>query len=301
MKNRYYIYWFMFLTAVYVGFAVFAPIDPTILQKYHISEARALMLTLTVVVPIVMIWLVALYGLVRFKEYTEVIQEGKEGLAFRDISNGLLYLAFSLPIGGVIGSFVSYLALRHPHLIEEVTIVRNYARMIVPGIGLILLARGASGLTRLLKKSKQNELPHYSLLWAIILTSFFSWLITAKAGSTGGNIIYFLPNWLILLTLVVPYTYTWCRGLFGVFHLLQYRKNVKGVVYKKSLNLLAMGVSMIIILSVLTQLITTLSARLNRLNLTPLLLIVYVLVALNALGYGWVARGARKLKQIEEV
>jgi hypothetical protein len=67
------------------------------------------------------------------------------------------------------------------------------------------------------------------------------------------------------------------------------------------LNLLAKGIGGVILISILIQFLTTASARLNRLNLTPLLIIVYCLLLLYGIAYGFIAVGAKRLKRIEEV
>lgn len=112
---------------------------------------------------------------------------------------------------------------------------------------------------------------------------------------------YYLPNWLIILTLAVPYVYVWCVGINAVRNLNIYKNRVKGLVYKRAIDYLAKGIAVIIVLSIFIQLIAVLSAQLNRLNLTPLLAVIYLLLVLYALGYGLVSRGAKRLKQIEEV
>jgi hypothetical protein len=49
------------------------------------------------------------------------------------------------------------------------------------------------------------------------------------------------------------------------------------------------------------QFLTTITEQLNRLNLAPLLIVLYLLIAFYAVGYALVARGAKKLKKIEDV
>lgn len=291
----------MALTAVYLLFGVLAPIDPNALVKYNITVARAHLLTLTIVIPIIAIWLTALYGLLRFLNYAKIIEGTREGPAFKRISLGITLLGFSLPMSGVVGSILGYFSIKYPGFSVSSTIVRNYVNLILPAAGLLVIDKGATELIGTLKRSNIKTWPPYTLPGIIALSSFYTWLITTRPFGQAGDTGYFLPNWILLTSLAIPYLYVWCRGILAAYKFYVYKRNIKGVLYKRFFDSLSLGIGAIIFLSILTQFLTTLSARLIRLNLTPILLIIYVLVALNALGYGFIARGANRLKQIEEV
>lgn len=301
VKDKHIAILFLLLTTGYVAVALFGPIDPATLSKYSLTLGGARLLTLSIVVPIVAIWMSALYGLLRFREYAKVVEDTKEGKAFKYIALGITLLAFSLPVAGMVSSTLGAIAVRNPGFLVGSIIIKNYINLILPACGLLLLNKGSNELLSTLKRNKAPAWPPFSLPAVIVLSSFYTWCITTRAFGFTGDAGYYLPNWLILATLAVPYLYVWCRGLLSAYRLFVYRRNIRGQVYKNSLTALARGVTTIIVLSILTQLITTISARLSRLNLTPILLIIYVLVALNAVGYGLLAYGAKKLKQIEEV
>lgn len=301
MKNRFYISLFLILTALYIILTFITPTDPAILHKYSITQSQARQLTLTIVVPISAIWMTALYGMIKFRNYAYSIADTKEGKGFRKISHGISVLAFSLPLSATIVAALTYAASKRPTILPEVAVIKNYTNIVLTGIGLLLIAQGSLYLVRLLKKHHDKVRPTFNLFGVIVLACLYTWLIINRPFKSNGASVYFLPDWIILLTIAIPYLYIWCSGMLAVYQLFIYKKNIRGTVYIKSLDYLAKGVATIIFLSIMTQLLVTLTGRLNRLNLTPILLIVYVLVALNALGYGLIARGATKLKQIEEV
>ncbi|MDB5182530.1 MAG: hypothetical protein JWO47_314 [Candidatus Saccharibacteria bacterium] len=300
-RNKLTIYFFLALTLLYVAIVMFSPADPSATAKYHIDQSQIRLLTLTIVVPLVVIWLTALYGSVRIHDYSKVIKDTKEGIAFKLVSRGLLFIAFSLPANAVFGAVLSYFTVKNPNFQSTATILRNYFNIILPAAGLLTINKGASALISTLRKIRPVTWPPLTLPGIIIASSVYTWLITTRPFSAAGDTGYYLPNWIILATLSIPYLYIWCRGILAAVKFFVYKQNIRGVIYKKSLGLLATGIATIIILSVASQILITLSARLNRLNLTPILILVYVLVALNALGFGLVARGAKKLKLIEEV
>ncbi len=298
-KNEKYIWAFVALTGLYFGLYLGLPSDPEALQRYGITQTHARLLGLTIMVPLMAVFYFALYGFLRFREYADSIVKTKEGKGFSYLANSLMVLAFSLPVTSSITAVLNYIAISNPDVLPMATIVKNYIALLFPFITFLLLARGTEELVSSLKTSQ--SIKHFNGIGVIILSCFFTWLITTRPMGSGGEVTYYLPNWLIISTLAVPYLYMWTRGIMAIFNLRLYMQNIKGTVYKHALGYLAKGIVGIVFLSIFIQLVTTLSARLNRLSLTPILFILYILVAMYAVGYGYVARGAKKLKKIEDV
>jgi hypothetical protein len=301
MRNK-YIWSFVFLLTIYVILAFSLPTDPDVLNRYSFSQTEARLLNLTVVVPLLLIYLTALYGFIRFKGYAHSIRDSKEGQPLQIIAKGLMILAFSLPINSVAGSLLSYIKHRHPGFESELTITRNYLTLILALLAIYFIAQGIQRLYETLsKRNKPTSLPIVSILVPTLLASIYTWLTMTRVSDAGITDAYHLPSWILLSTIIIPFSFVWSLGLRAVFQLYDYQQRVKGIVYKQALTYVSIGIGVLVLVSVLLQLLTTLSEQLNRLNLTPLLGIVYVLVILYAIGYGLVARGAKKLKQIEDV
>jgi len=298
VKNEKYLWAFVALVGLYVGLYFALPTDPETLQRYNLSQTSVRLLGLTVVIPLLGVFFATLYGFLKFKDYASSIADTKEGRGFQYLSNGLMVLAFSLPTASIVSSVLNYIALSQPDLLPTATILKNYIALIFPLVTFILLARGAESLVRSVRGNQQKR--HYNGLLLIVLSCLFTWLITTRPHSNGAEVTYYLPNWLVITTLAIPYLYTWSQGIMTISNLRLYRASVGGKVYKRALGYLAQGVTGIVLLSIIGQAITTLSARLDRLSLTPVLIIVYILIILYALGYGLVARGAKQLKKIEE-
>ncbi len=302
MKQKLFSGAFLTFTLVYIVLTVILPTDPAVLARYHITQSRAHMLGLTIAVPIVLIWLFALYGFLKFQEYTVAIQESPEGQSFRYLSHGLMVLIFSLPLLSSVSSVFTYLGYRNSSLIPMLTIIKNYTNLFFPFIAFLLLAKGADGLIKTLHtKSSARTIPKMSLLLSIVLASLYTWLITTRPIGPSGDTAYYLPNALIIITLAIPYLYIWCKGAAAAYQLYIFKTKVKGTIYRQALNSVAFGIAAIIFLSIFLQMIVTLSVRLTSLHLSPLLTLIYILVLLTGIGYGLLARGAKKLKQIEEV
>jgi hypothetical protein len=113
--------------------------------------------------------------------------------------------------------------------------------------------------------------------------------------------VYHMSIWLILATVVAPYVFMWSMGLMAAYETYLYRKKVAGVLYQKSLSLLALGLGWLIVTSILFQFVTTLSARLTQLSIYWILIIIYSLLLVLSVGFILVALGAQELKKIEKV
>lgn len=298
-KNEKYIYWFAAASIIYLAISLSIPSDSDTLTRYDITQTQARLLGLTITLPILAIFSVALYGFIRCKGYADSIRKTPEGPAFAKLATGLMILVFSLPISSSVSSILNYIAMERPSLLNEAAIIRNYISLGFQFTAFVYIARGADLLVNTLNRPALPR-PRFGLLGTITLTSVFTWLIAIRPSTAEGNATYYLPDWLIITTLAIPYLYAWCRVLMALYHIHQYRKFVKGTIYKAALKNLTTGLGAIVVISIMIQLITTLSARLVQLSLQPVLMILYVLVALYAIGYLYVARGAKKLKLIEE-
>ncbi|HUP26411.1 MAG TPA: hypothetical protein VM124_02055 [Candidatus Limnocylindrales bacterium] len=300
MRKKLYIGIFLSLTALYIILTAVLPTDPAVLQRYQLNQGSAHMLGLTIAIPIVLIWLFALYGFTKFYDYAHIIKESPEGPGFQRLVYGLMTLVLSLPIVASVSSIFTYVGYRNPDLVPKLTITKNYLGLFFAVAAFLLIADGAEKLVRTLRsKTLHLTIPRFGLGACIVLSCFYAWLVTTRSTDSGDT--YYLPNLLIITTLAIPYLFIWCRGALAAYHLYLYKDRVRGKIYREALGSLALGIGAVILLSISLQLLVTTSAKLTKLNLSPLLSFIYVLVAMTAVGYGLIARGAKKLKQIEEV
>ncbi len=300
--KRVYVGIFALLMLTYIVLNFTLPTDPQSLEKYQLTQTGARLLTFTFVAPLIIIYTAAFYGFIRFDDYADKVRKTKEGPHFQKLAVGLMILAFSLPIQSIIGSLFNYVKHGNEGLVPVVTVFREYTLLIFAFAAVFMIAKGAEGLFETLRKSKKKTIPsNYALIGTIIIASVYTWLITAESSTAVAEPAHYLPDWLIVLTLAIPYVFVWCIGIRAALQLHHYQNGIKGVIYKRAFDYLSRGVGVIIFISIFLQFITTLTEHLNRLSLAPLLLVFYFLVALYGVGYGFVARGAKKLKQIEEV
>lgn len=302
MKARSYTYIFIILIGLYTLLSLVPPPDSRTITQYHLSAVHARLLSISVVLPVIAIWLIAMYGFMRLKDYALLIKDSADGRAFNTISTGVLFLALGSPVASVVNAGTNLLVRSHDNWLPTSTVINNYIGLITMAVGLFFIARGAENLVSLVRKRPNQREQHILVLLFIMLSSFFTYfIITRQSQNPSVPRIYYMPNILVLITLAIPYLYFWYRGLLGAYYLHHYQKHIKGQVYKGSLSLVAWGIATIIASSILIRLLVTLSSRISSLSLRPLLLLVYGLLIIAAMGYILIALGAKKLRRIEEV
>jgi hypothetical protein len=89
-------------------------------------------------------------------------------------------------------------------------------------------------------------------------------------------------------------------GLIAAFDLHVYTGKVKGLIYRKGWTQVALGIAWIIVTIIILQYISAVSARVGNMSLGWVLLLVYAILGVMAVGYILIALGAKKLMRIEE-
>jgi hypothetical protein len=246
-------------------------------------------------------WIFSLIGSVRVKNYSTLISRSADGRAFDWLGVGFLILAMSQPLSAMIASVFARVETNSPQLIPTLTIISNYISMALVGIGLVVISAGAGRLRQLVKAPPSKLAQDIWAVFFVIFSALYAYFIIQPIHTPLARRVYFLPDWLLVVSIAIPYMLIWYKGLTAVFDLFLYQRRITGKIYKESLRYLAAGILVVIVTSVGTRVLTTISTSLCGFNLTPLLLVVYALVLLNAAGFLLIAFGANKLRRIEEV
>lgn len=294
------------LTLIALGYAaatVFTPLAPQA-TTYGLTIDRIRELQLSLVLLIIAVWFTALWGSLRFKRYALSIYEGADGRALNSVTNGLLVLVTQLAVGGLLQASNKF--LQHWASPATITIVTNYVGVVLSLIAFGLIYRGAWQLAKLvqLRGFRRNQFLGFVAL--ALIGILYAWLLAYNPDrlhslEPGKIVPYYLPDWLLLLTIVLPYIVVWGCGLMAVAGVRSYQRYAVGILYRKPLERLSMGLFTIIVSLILLQLITALGPSLVNLGLQAILGLLYGLILVYAAGHVLVALGARRLAKIEEV
>ncbi|MBW3569156.1 hypothetical protein KY385_03455 [Candidatus Parcubacteria bacterium] len=299
------VFWlFVVLALVYILLNVFRPPEASSLSRGQITPDQVRLLRLTLTIPIIAIMFIGFYGFSKVKSYAEAVAESSEGPAFNKIAQGLLILALWIPITAIVRNTASYIAYSNPNYTEAAIIIRNYINVAMVLLSLYLLYQGSKLLIR---RAKKVSLPSRGVFNAIffILSVFFVYFTLAnpnrqfpsKANSVAA---YYLPDWLLIPTIIVPYLAALYFGLQAVQNILLYRYKVKGILYRQALARLANGMGVAVLALIAVGFLSAFTNFFNNVNLKVLLLIYYGLLIFVAIGYVLIALGAKKLHRIEE-
>lgn len=296
---------FLIFSAVYLLNVVLTPPDKITLEKYNISSGQLIALLLTITIPYVIIWFIALGGYLRFKHYTDHIKASRDGTAFDIISRGILLLTLWLPFSALVGAFTGYYTNHHPSATAAMVRLDNYANLLLLLPAFLLINRGAAKLLTLIRKPI-HQLPQTWMMVYIVFSAVYVFLALhdpARQVPTRDVLeaTYYLPDWATLTTLVIPRLIMWFLGIQAVYYLYSYATKVKGSLYKLALVNLARGIGVVVGATIILRGFQSLSTQLNHLNLGALLLIIYILLLIICVGYYLIAKGAKRLRQIEEI
>lgn len=297
---------FGIFSLIYIFQTVILPADKAILIRYHLSRAQAAMLLATVALPYIFIWFMALIGYLRLHDYATAIRKSKDGNAFATIARGVFGITIWLPLSAIVSSATSRFYAQHPDATATMVRLNNYLTLLILFIAFVIIFQGTR---RLLIMVKQPSFTMLQVLGIVLFTIMMVLYIVATLHDPARRVptakvpvaSYYLPDWVTYLTIIVPRIVMWTLGLIAVQYIYMYRRAVKGVIYRDALQYVASGFALVILISVILRYIESLPAEFNSLALGPVLLLIYVLLAIMGSGYALIAKGARQLQRIEEL
>ena len=290
----------MLLWGVYCGITLLTPQDPSV-DKYQLSPITLNFLIISVSLPYLICWLFGIFGWLHLREFTRKQPRGAERDGLRKITYGLLALVASLVVPTLVGAV--YVFVSHDSTSAGWNIFSNYLGIFFPLLGFLLMFIGSAQITSQIRPKITKLAKAMTVFFPVALFSvFYLFMIFANPSRQTSldpliEPTYFLPDSMIIGIIVLPVIATWFLGLLLVLNLEHYSHYSK-TVNRSGLISFYNGIIIIVAITIITQVLASLgNGRLDNLNLGAILAIVYVFLGLLALGYGLIARGAKKLHQ----
>jgi hypothetical protein len=230
--------------------------------------------------------------------------EGKDAAGFKRIATGVFLLTLWLPLSTLVSNLAAVYYGEHPQSTATLIRLITYANILLLFPAFYQLYIGAKKLLAT-TKSKRVGLTSRQTMAYIVFSALYVCLTFADnarqvAIGDAPTATYYLPDWLTLLTVVIPRLIMWYLGFMAVASMILYRRDVKGTIYKEALRFVAMGIAGIICVAIVLRVVQSLSSAINALSLALLLVLVYGLLAIIAIAYAVLAKGAERLQKIEE-
>jgi hypothetical protein len=280
------------------------PANKVAVHNYHLTSAGYHSLLLAILLPYIGIWFAAFYGSAKLHDYAELIKKTPEGLGFTLIAKGFQWLAWGLPVPALISLWLNSIANAHPGFLPSALIITNYINVVVALVAFHLIGQGTRDLTTL-TKSRLNAAEARTILLIFLTLGvafcffIFRHLNLHSLGSTDNP--YYLPAWILIPTLIIPYLYAWFTGLLAAYEIILYGRHVSGVFYRQALSLLASGMTSVIASLIFVQYLRSIAPRAGHLSLNATLLLINIIFIFMAIGFVLMSFAASKLKRIEEV
>ena len=301
------------LFAFFVASAIFYVLQ-TVLQepdreamaKYNLTETHIILLALTIILPYVVIWFIALSGYTRLKDYTSKIRRSKDGDAFNKISRGILAFAIWLPISAITSTALTNAVKNNPDQVQYFAWLNLFVNLLLLSYGFYHVYIGSRQLVYMVKNRHYTRVQQVcTVVFAalMVLYIYFIFQDPARQFISGevNRATYYMPDWLIVSAILIPRLVMWTAGLLAVYNLYLYRKNIKGFLYKHALKNLAFGFSVVILTIIGLRYLESASSYLVDASLGALLMLYYAILIVMAVGYIYIARGARNLQRLEEL
>lgn len=292
------------LSALFLLLVLGLPANTTAMRDYQLSSAQYHILLLIVVIPIVASWFAAFYGYTRIRQYAQSLKKSSDSGAFHHLADGNAWIAWGLPVPAILTITLNTLADAHPNLKPTAIIITNYINLLIPLVAFTLISAGSRDLAsrasiRVSLASSRSIMVVFASLGVLFCyLTFRNFDLTTVSSSHNP---YFLPIWLVVASITIPYLYAWLAGLLAAYEIAALGKQAKGLLYSKALRLFALGLIAVIASSIALQYVNSGISRTGHLSLNSRLLTTYLIRVVAVVGYLLMADGARSLRKIEEV
>ncbi len=292
------------VAVMYIVLIFILPANHGTMHYYHLSAVGYRVVNVALALPTIAVWFAAFWGYAKLREYSSAIARSKEGPQFDGLASGCAWLAWSLPVTTLSAFLLNGLANKWPAFHNSAIIISNYFALILPLIAFITISLAARGM---IGKSRLNmDLAGARVLMAIFLAGglaycFFIFRHLDLNSLASTNNPYFLPAWLMIISVIIPYLYAWFIGLLAAYEISLFSANVQGLLYRRALLYMVSGLVAVILSSIALQYISSVVPRSGDLLFDYRLLIILVVRIVGGVGFFVLAIGASRLKKIEEV
>lgn len=261
----------------------------------------SLLVRISIAIPELLIWLIALRCAVRFKSYTAKIRKSDDGSRLVYIANGLLFLAAYI-ITLTFGDIVVGLLHHSSHVVVAVAL-QHYVPLAIALVSTGLLYIGSWQLVGLVGSSGRNR--RKELLYVATFIMFVTLLVmnfyahTTDLMSEHGLPGFVVSANILMGTYVLPYIISWSLGLLAAANLAWYSYNTPGVLYKRMFRDFYLGILVVMLSIFVAQIVMIASSTLESLGVG--LIVVYAVLSLTLLGFALIDRGIHKLERLEVV
>lgn len=295
---------FFGIILLYIVLIFTLPASSTVMERYNLAPEQYHILLFLVLLPNMLIWFAAFFGYAKLKQYTSILIKSPEHEDFSLITKGVKYLAFGMPIVSIVAICLYSITHSHQGFNPAAIIIVNYMSVLVPLLAYNAIRKGTHGLADR-AKVKFSIADTRSIVFILVIIGVaycyftFRQLNLDSIGASDNP--YYLPAWLMISTIIIPYLYAWFSGLIAAYEMILYSRRVQGVLYRQSMRLLSIGIVGVVAGGVGLQYLRTVIPRTADISIDSGLIWRYLFFVIFVIGFAFLIVGAIRLKKIEEV
>jgi len=306
LTNKQWMYYGMglLLILIYCYLSFFAP-QNLFANTFSLNQLQVFFLKFIIAISFITTWILAVYGLSILHRYITLAKEKENPVIplLRSLRTGLIWIVLGSIFFGFVGVIKSYF-IPNTAVVHLFTIVANYLLVFPFLIGFITMYRGALIFQSTTEMSTHKHSSYLSnSIMVFIISLFYIFLIFTNPSrqfsfDPAVSATYYLPDVLILSTIVLPTIIAWWLGFYASFTISNLIPYLSHTEIFKGITRILYGIWSIIFTSIIIQALTSFGeARLNAIGLGALLLLIYVSVFLQGIGYLFVALGSNVLQK----
>jgi hypothetical protein len=292
------------LALIYTVLIFLLPASHAALRTYHLSALEYRTILFAVALPLMIAWTAAFIGYARLRQYVYSVRETPEGVYFDKLATGCSWLAWSLPVPVIFSLLLNSIANQWPGFYPTSIIIGNYLNLVLPLVAFSVIGIASRGLVNQAKLKFSTASIRVIMMLFLAAGVLYCYLTfrhfdLSSLGSTHNP--YFLPIWLMVISVIIPYLYAWFIGLLAAYEITLFGQQTDGVLYRQALHILVLGLIVIIASSITLQYTGGIRPRIGHLVFDYQLVWASIFRLLGGGGFILLAIGASRLKKIEEV
>jgi hypothetical protein len=287
------------LAVVYITFLLIGPASNQLFPISVTTSGSYRVLVLTIILPYVAVWFLAFYAYDLFNKYCKLVEKTPEGKGFRAITKGVAVLAWGLIVPNIISLILNAIGQRIHTFMTVSIITTNYVSLVVPLIAFTLIGNGSRHLTEI-SHARPTSIGTRILAFLSVSFGVIYTYLTLHSRHVYKN-PYHLSLPLLIITIIIPYLYSWFIGLLAVYELRLYARKSKGLLYRNIMDSLSYGISFVVISSIMQQSLRIILAYRYATSHGLQLEANFLLALVGAIGYLLIATAVHRLKRIEEI
>lgn len=292
------------ILVLYMLTSLLGPVDPATTAKYKITDMQLRLMTLPMLLVIAGIWVTIAYGFAHFKRYALLIKDSVDGKGINTIADGLGVVALQIVLSGALTTLSTIESVKSALGGKAgLRYITTYIAVVFSVVAYYLIWKGAKQLMDTLPERERASSSFSTLAIVLVISVVYLGLLAVNypPSSSPDSVYSQMSLAQAVATVGLPYIISWFFAVSAASLLSYYKNHVKGTIYKAALRFFVIGLYIIVICSIFSQLLGIASGRLESWSLAPLLGLVYVFVAAIGVGYFYVASSAKKLRKIEEL